>query len=110
MDKLLDNKSKAIEKLNQLLSEKVSKKCSSCGKKLSDDFQFNICEGCFSERRKSRGPRNTRNPGYRGKKSDKGQKNRSASGKSRSGGKSSNKSSGKKRPGKKSKSSAFKRG
>lgn len=103
MDKLLDNKSKAIEKLNQLLSEKVSKKCSSCGKKLSDDFQFNICEGCFSERRRSRGPRNTRNPGGRGK-NKKGSNNQSRSSKPKS------KSSQKRNSGKKNKASAFKRG
>jgi ATP-dependent RNA helicase SUPV3L1/SUV3 len=35
---LIDNKSKAIERLNQLLSEKTSRRCSSCGVKLPDTF------------------------------------------------------------------------
>lgn len=57
---LLANKSFAIEKLNNLLSEKVSAKCSSCDAKLPDSHNFNICETCFSQRRNSRrrGPRN----------------------------------------------------
>ncbi len=122
MDKLLDNKSQAIEKLNQLLSEKVSKKCSSCGKKLSDDFQFNICESCFSERRR-RGPRTNRAAGSRpgGRSSGKsgGRSGGNSGGRSggRSGGKSSErsgggnfKSSNKKRKSKKNKADAFKRG
>lgn len=54
---LLENKSMAIEKLNDLLSEKISQKCSSCGAKLPDTFNFNICENCFGQRRKRRGPR-----------------------------------------------------
>lgn len=117
MDKLLDNKSKAIEKLNQLLSEKVSKKCSSCGKKLSDDFQFNICEGCFSERRRSRGPRNTRNPGHRGKsKKNAAQRGSSSKGSGRGNSKKNankndrGKSAGKRNSGKKNKAAVFKRG
>lgn len=48
---LLANKMSAIEKLNQLLSEKVSKRCSSCGVKLPDSFDFNICESCFGAQR-----------------------------------------------------------
>jgi ATP-dependent RNA helicase SUPV3L1/SUV3 len=48
---LIDNKSKAIERLNQLLSEKTSRRCSSCGVKLPDSFSFNICESCFGQRR-----------------------------------------------------------
>ena len=44
----------AIEKLNQLLSEKVSQRCSSCGVKLPESFDFNICEACFGARRFSR--------------------------------------------------------
>lgn len=51
---LLDNKMQAIEKLNSLLSEKISRRCSSCGVKLSDSFQFNICETCFGQRRTRR--------------------------------------------------------
>ncbi|MFT6630556.1 MAG: ATP-dependent RNA helicase SUPV3L1/SUV3 [Bacteriovoracaceae bacterium] len=46
------NKSLAIEKLNQLLSEKTSPKCSSCGAKLDDEHKFNICETCFAQRRR----------------------------------------------------------
>lgn len=55
MDLLAHNKSLAIEKLNHLLSEKVSQKCSSCGCKLDDDHKYNICETCFAERRGRRG-------------------------------------------------------
>ena len=58
---LLHNKGMAIEKLNELLSERLHKHCSSCGTKMNPDFRFNICERCFSERRFSRrkpgGPR-----------------------------------------------------
>ncbi len=73
---LLHNKSLAIEKLNQLLSEKVSQKCSSCGVKLDDDFKYNICETCFNQRRSNRG-------GHRG-----GRRNFSKSGEKKSGEKS----------------------
>lgn len=48
---LIDNKSKAIERLNELLSEKTSRRCSSCGVKLSEGFSFNICETCFGQRK-----------------------------------------------------------
>ena len=68
MDALLHNKTLAIEKLNQLLSEKTSKKCSSCGVKLSADFKFNICETCFSQRRKNF---RSKSRGQKYKKSDK---------------------------------------
>jgi len=51
---LLHNKSKAIEKLNQLLSEKIIPTCSSCGKKLEENSKFAICEECFRKRRFSR--------------------------------------------------------
>ena len=51
MDELLENKSFATERLNQLLSEKTTKKCSSCGCKLPDDHDYNICEDCFAQRR-----------------------------------------------------------
>jgi ATP-dependent RNA helicase SUPV3L1/SUV3 len=47
---LLENKSHAIEKLNEMLSERLHKNCSSCGVKMSPDFKFNICEKCFDER------------------------------------------------------------
>ena len=45
---LLDNKSKSVLKLNDLLSEKTGQTCSSCGKKLPDQFKFAICEECFA--------------------------------------------------------------
>lgn len=56
--KLLENKSKAIERLNELLSEKTTKTCSSCGCKMSPNSRFNICDNCFNQRRSfRRGPR-----------------------------------------------------
>lgn len=61
-EELLDNKAKAVEKLNHLLSEKVSKRCSSCGANLPDSFKFNICEVCFGEKKfKPRRPNFTKN-------------------------------------------------
>ena len=52
--KLLHNKGQAIDKLNDLLSEKIAKHCPSCGVKLPETFEFNICEVCFSQRRQNR--------------------------------------------------------
>ncbi|MFY7992677.1 MAG: helicase-related protein [Bacteriovoracaceae bacterium] len=58
--KLLENKSKAIERLNELLSEKTTKSCSSCGCKMSPNSRFNICDNCFNQRRQfRRGPRSS---------------------------------------------------
>jgi ATP-dependent RNA helicase SUPV3L1/SUV3 len=74
LDDLLGNKTLAIERLNSLLSEKISKKCSSCGCKLDDESKFNICETCFSQRRRSRGGR----PSFK----DKGQGARRGKGRS----------------------------
>ncbi len=51
---LLENKLKAIDKLNIMLSDKIVAKCSSCGVKIEDDSKFRICEGCFKQRRFSR--------------------------------------------------------
>lgn len=48
---LLHNKSLAIERLNQLLSERLVRSCSSCGVKLPTNSQFHICEECYSKRR-----------------------------------------------------------
>lgn len=48
---LLDNKLKAIDKLNTLLSDKITPTCSSCGCKLPDKSKFPICEECFKQRR-----------------------------------------------------------
>jgi ATP-dependent RNA helicase SUPV3L1/SUV3 len=53
---LLENKSKAIERLNELLSDKIGKSCSSCGCKMPANARFNICDDCFSKRRFSRRP------------------------------------------------------
>lgn len=54
-NEILGNKSDAIEKLNDLLSEKLVRNCSSCGTKLGDNHEFNICETCFRSRRFTRG-------------------------------------------------------
>ncbi|WPU65963.1 helicase-related protein [Peredibacter starrii] len=53
---LLENKTKAIERLNELLSDKISKTCSSCGCKMPANARFNICDECFSKRRFGRRP------------------------------------------------------
>ena len=53
---LLDNKSKAIERLNELLSDKIGKTCSSCGCKMPTSARFNICDDCFSKRKFNRRP------------------------------------------------------
>ncbi|MBT3980087.1 MAG: hypothetical protein HOE90_01970 [Bacteriovoracaceae bacterium] len=52
--KLLHNKSLAIEKLNVLLSDKIVRGCSSCGAKLGQGHDYNICEDCFKKRRFAR--------------------------------------------------------
>jgi len=49
--RLAENKTKAVAKLNTLLSERIVRSCSSCGVKLPDSFDFNICETCFKKRR-----------------------------------------------------------
>lgn len=54
---LLENKTKAIERLNELLSDKIGKTCSSCGCKMPANARFNICDECFSKRRFQRRPR-----------------------------------------------------
>lgn len=94
---LMANKADAIEKLNQLLSEKVSRRCSSCGVKLPDSFEYNICETCFGARR------------FRGRR---GPADKNASGPRRGGGdfkKSGKKKSGSKGSFNKSKSGAGKK-
>ncbi len=62
-EELADNKTKAIEKLNQLLSNKIVPTCSSCGKKLPEDAEFPICEECFQARRRRRYERHTKQEG-----------------------------------------------
>jgi ATP-dependent RNA helicase SUPV3L1/SUV3 len=54
---LLFNKSQAVEKLNNLLGQKIVKRCASCGCKLDDKSKFAICEECFQNRRFARGRR-----------------------------------------------------
>ena len=53
---LLENKLQAIDKLNTLLSDKITPTCSSCGAKLPDAAKFAICEECFQQRRFTRRP------------------------------------------------------
>ena len=48
---LLENKLKAVETLNKLLSEKLIKRCASCGCEIDDKSKFAICEECFKNRR-----------------------------------------------------------
>ncbi|MEI8346411.1 MAG: DEAD/DEAH box helicase [Pseudomonadota bacterium] len=57
---LLENKGKAIEKLNLLLSDKIVPTCASCGKKLEENAKFSICEECFRAKRFR--PRGRRGP------------------------------------------------
>ncbi len=58
---LLENKLMAIDKLNTLLSDKITPTCSSCGCKLPDQAKFAICEECFQARRFTRRPFPRRN-------------------------------------------------
>ncbi len=113
---LLQNKIAAIEKLNQMLSEKTSKKCSSCGVKLADEHQYNICETCFSQRRRGGGGyRSNRNNSYRSKSgsSQSGSSKSTRDGganKKKKPGSSSKKKKSTRKPSGKNKASAFKRG
>src|SRR5690606_10645035 len=68
VEKLLDNKSKAIEKLNELLSDKIGKTCSSCGVNMPANAKFNICEECFSAKKFVRRPRFERSSESRDKR------------------------------------------
>lgn len=96
---LLENKSFAVEKLNELLSEKIAKRCSSCGCKLETNSKFNICEKCFDQRKSMR----RRRPNMKNKNSSGDKKN---SGGSRN---YSKKQKSSKRPKKKNKAAAFKK-
>ncbi len=51
---LLNNKQLAIDQLNELLSQKIVARCSSCSVKLPDDSRFPICEECFEKRKANR--------------------------------------------------------
>ena len=53
---LLENKLQAVDKLNILLSDKITPTCSSCGAKLAETAKFAICEECFQQRRFTRRP------------------------------------------------------
>ncbi len=44
---LLENKGQAVSCLNDLLSEKSVRTCSSCGVRLEEESKFRICEKCF---------------------------------------------------------------
>ncbi|MEA9355224.1 helicase-related protein [Bacteriovorax sp. PP10] len=64
---LLENKLAAVDKLNILLSDKITPSCSSCGAKLPDTAKFAICEECFQQRRFTRRPpMNRRGPPGKG--------------------------------------------
>ena len=57
---LLYNKRLAIDKLNSLLSERITLGCTVCGCKLPSQHQHSICESCFKKRRfRRRRPRNS---------------------------------------------------
>lgn len=60
---LLENKMLAIDKLNTLLSDKITPTCSSCGTKLADNAKFAICEECFQQRKFTRKPNFNRKGG-----------------------------------------------
>ncbi len=82
---LLENKTKAIERLNELLSEKIGKTCSSCGCKMPVNARFNICDECFNKRRFTRrGPpgrsSEAESPRTEGEKRDQGSFKRKRSG------------------------------
>ena len=68
---LLDNKLQAVDKLNVLLSDKITPSCSSCGAKLPDQAKFAICEECFKSRRFARKPFPRRGPPPVGRPGDK---------------------------------------
>ena len=105
---LLNNKAMAIEKLNILLSEKISKRCSSCGVKLAESFEFNICEGCFKEGKfRNRRSRHDRSRAGRGKSAKGSSSKKSSGGKGR--GKSSKANKLRKAPNRKKAVSAFKK-
>lgn len=89
---LLNNKQLAIDKLNNLLSEKIVPTCSSCGCKLPEDSRFPICEECFEKRKtRRRRPRFDKGDGKKGSSRRGGRSGQGrGNGKKRPGGKSSN--------------------
>ena len=112
---LLENKSKAIERLNELLSDKIGKTCSSCGCKMAANARFNICDDCFSSRKFSRRPRpqgGQNRPDDRGRRNDRDSSQQKGKGPgARSSSSSSSSSSGFKKPSgqKKNAASAFRK-
>jgi ATP-dependent RNA helicase SUPV3L1/SUV3 len=92
---LLENKSKAIERLNELLSDKIGKTCSSCGCKMPANARFNICDDCFSSRKFARGPRRFDRPRGADERGGRERDQRSGSSGPSRGGQKSGKSSGK---------------
>lgn len=66
-ERLLENKTAAIEKLNVLLSDRIVPTCASCGCKLPERSKFAICEECFANKRFKRhgggGPKKPGAPG-----------------------------------------------
>lgn len=104
---LLNNKQLAIDKLNNLLSEKIVPTCSSCGCKLPEDSRFPICEECFEKRKFRR-----RKPRFDGKGEGRGSGNRSGGrrgqgrGNKNSGSRGKGKFAGKKKVSRKRKSSS----
>jgi ATP-dependent RNA helicase SUPV3L1/SUV3 len=86
---LLENKSKAIERLNELLSDKIGKTCSSCGCKMPANARFNICDECFTKRRFGRKPRAEGSSSERGERDrggERGGRDRARGGAERGGG------------------------
>jgi ATP-dependent RNA helicase SUPV3L1/SUV3 len=79
---LLENKAKAIERLNELLSDKIGKTCSSCGCKMAPNSRFNICDECFSKRNYHRRPSRS---GGDSSSRDKGDKKKSHGGRDHDG-------------------------
>jgi ATP-dependent RNA helicase SUPV3L1/SUV3 len=75
---LMNNKIMAIERLNELLSQKLIRYCRSCGNKLADDVKFNICENCFRKRRFNRRPPQRRSSPHK-KKSTSNRRGQSSS-------------------------------
>ncbi len=72
---LLENKLLAIDKLNTLLSDKITPTCSSCGCKLPENAKFAICEECFQQRRFTRRPFPARRAGGGQRAGKPGEKN-----------------------------------
>lgn len=96
---LLENKAKAIERLNVLLSDKIGKTCSSCGCKMPANARFNICDECFSSRRFARRPpRDARSEGGAGESGRREDRSRGGNGPSGKNSRNRSQKPGKGRP------------